>query len=636
MDNEIVTQASDVAEPEAMAPGIQPVDEEQVKKFMQILEKYKTGKKGTEQRILASENWWKLHNHREEQKTTQIGKDGAYMSQSAWTHNVIVSKHADMMESYPMGKFLPREEADQEEAERLNSIVPCVLERTDFESQYSDFAWQKCKTGTGVLSVVWDKGLLNGLGDIVAKQVNLLNLYWEPGIRDIQESPYFFHTELMDKSVLEEQYPELKDKLKARDFYDTKFLYDDTVDDSNKYTVINVYYKKRIKGKRTLQYCKFVSGFILFASENDPGMGERGLYDHGLYPYVFDPLYPIEGSPCGYGYIDICQNPQTAIDIMRTAYVKNAMAGATPRYWSRNDGGVNEEEFLDLSNPLVHVNNTSDDALKRIDHNYLDGSYLSVMDSTIQELRETSGNTETSTGNIQSGVTAASAIAALQEASGKGSRDSNRSSYRCYKKVLNLYVELIRQFYDLPLQFRITGQNGFVRFIEYSNAGLKPVPMGNHFGEDMGYRLPVFDIRVEVEKKNAYSTVAQNELALQLYKMGMFNPQMAEQAIMCISMMDFDGKDDIIQKISRNAMMMQKLAQYMGLALQFAQQADPMMAQGIMQDMAQTLGTMPAPASGNVSLTKPGQAMGAEPANVERAREKSNNASQPEGGQQRV
>ena len=79
--------------PEAMSTaGVQHIGENQLKKFTQVLEKYKTGKAQTEARILASENWWKLRNTIEEQKVTNIGADGGFTSTSGWLHNVIVSK----------------------------------------------------------------------------------------------------------------------------------------------------------------------------------------------------------------------------------------------------------------------------------------------------------------------------------------------------------------------------------------------------------------------------------------------------------------------------------------------------------------------------------------------------------------
>lgn len=645
---------------EAMVPVVAAIGPEQLQRFTEILQKYKAGKAMTERRIVESENWWKLRNSMEEQKETSIGKDGGFKSVSGWLHNVIVSKHADAMESFPEPNMLPREQNDVQEAKMLSAIIPCILEQNEFEETYSDAMWQKAKTGTGAYKVVWDTSKLNGLGDIAVGRVNLLNVYWEPGITDIQDSRYFFHTELYDKDLLEEMYPQLKDKLKGQGFVSTKFLYDDHVDTTDKHTVVDVYYHRYVGGKKTLQYCKYVGDQVIFATENetqrpmkqmmDPetnmvfevedglSMAETGLYDHGMYPYVFDPLFPIEGSPCGYGFVDLCRNPQTVIDLLNTSFVKNAMVGATPRYFSRNDGSVNEDEFLDLSKAIVHAQNLNDDALRRIEHTTLDGMYVNVLDRTIQELRETTGNTETSTGNIQSGVTAASAIAALQEASGKGSRDSTQAAYRAYTRIVNMCIELIRQFYDMPRQFRIVGEYGAQQFVSYTNAGIKPQYQGSAFGQDMGYRLPVFDIKVTAQKRNVYTKVTQNELALQFFKMGFFNPSMADQTLMCLDMMEFDGKDNIMQKVAKNGTLFQKLLQYMQMALTFAQVVQPQMVEAIAQDIMMTTnsgGAVPM-AGGTPQLLQSDNIAGLranEPTNVKNARSRSGNASQPSSGE---
>ena len=537
------------------------ITQETIAGWMEILKAYHAGLAKTKARIVASENWWKLRNTAQERQETALGRDGGFVSRSGWLHNVIVSKHADAMEDYPEPVILPREPSDQAVARMLTAIVPCVLEQNQFEEVYSDVMWQKMKFGTGVYKVVWDPGKLGGLGDIRVEKVNILNLYWEPGVTDIQKSRYFFHTELRDRDILMEEYPELD--LKGQDFLDTKFLYDDRVDTENKATVVEVYYHKR----GSLHYCKFVGDQVLFATENQlepqqdadgnvlkAPMAETGLYDHGKYPYEFDPLFPIEGSPCGYGYVDVCRSPQTEIDLMKTSFVRNAQVGATPRFFSRQDGAVNEAEFLNLSKPIVHVaGNLGEDSLRQIPVRALDGVYVSLLDRTIDELRQTSGNTETSTGNVSAGVTAASAIAALQEASGKGSRDTLRSSYRSFGRIVELCVELIRQFYDLPRKFRILGSFGAEEFISYDNHGLLPVRQGEAFGQDMGFRKPVFDIRILAQKRNSYTRVTQNELALQLYQLGFFDPNRWAEARECLEMMDFEGKDVLLRRLSENA-----------------------------------------------------------------------------------
>lgn len=545
----------------------QKVTKERLREWMRLLQTYKTGKANLENRVIASENWWKLRNTTEENSAVlKVGKSG-FASKSAWLHNTIVNKHADMAEAYPTPNILPREEGDEQEAKMLTAIVPCVLEQNDFEQVYSDAMWAKCKSGTAIYKITWDAAKLNGLGDISISTVSPLNVFWEPGVTDIQKSKAFFHTELVDKQLLQQKYPQLEGNLKTTGFLSARFLYDDTVDTSGKATVIEIYYKQA----GLLHYCKFVGDTVLEATEDDTKLASTGLYDHGLYPYDFDALYPVEGSPCGYGYIDVCKSPQMEIDMMKTAIVRNSMVACMPRFLSRNDGNINEEELLDLTKAVVHVNGNVDEAsIRQMSTNYLSGNYISVLDSSINELRETSGNTETSAGSTSAGVTAASAIAALQEASGKGSRDATRGGYRSYRRIVNMVIELIRQFYDQPRQFRIVGEAGMQQYVTYSNQGIKGQPMGNAFGIDLGVRLPVFDIRVEPQKRNAYTKLSQNEMAIQLYQLGVFNPQMADQAAGMLEMMDFDGKDKLLQKVRQNGQLLQMAMQAVQLAMQFA------------------------------------------------------------------
>ena len=543
-----------------------PIGTEQLLEFLRVLQSYQSGKAATDRRIVSSENWWKLRNSSEEAGETDVVKNG-FASRSGWLHNVIVSKHADAMDAYPEPRILPREEDDGAEAEMLSAIIPCVLEQNRFEETYDEAMWRKMKSGTAVYKIFWDREKLNGLGDISVECVNLLNLFWEPGLSDIQKSRYFFHTELCDVDVLRERYPELLgDGVKSDGFMTARFLYDDRVATENKATVVEVYYHKNVEGKNTLQYVKFVGDTVLFATENEteaqtdelgrtrPPLSVTGLYDHGLYPYVFDSLFPIEGSPCGYGYVDICRNPQTEIDMLKTCFVRNARVGSVPRYFSRGDGMVNEEEFLDLEAPIVHsAGGIDENALRPIAHQTLDRSYLDLLKWDVNELRETSGNTETASGNLSNGVTAAAAIAALQEASGKGSRDSTLSSYRAYARLIELCIELIRQFYQMPRAFRILGQSGVQTFVSYANGGLRPVSQGVEFGQDMGLRLPVFDVKIFARKKDSYSRVAQNELAMQLFEKGFFDPANAKQALSCLSLMSFDGREAIMRAIAENA-----------------------------------------------------------------------------------
>ena len=597
------------------------VDSARLEELTRILRRYKSGKAQLERRVVAAENWWKLRNGAEESRESAFS-DGGFRSKSGWLHNVIVSKHADGMEAYPEPLILPREPDDAAEAGMLTAVVPVVMEQNRFEDVYSDALWAKLKTGTGVYKIVWDASKLGGLGDIAICPVDLLNLFWEPGVKDIQDSRYFFHTALEDNDLLAERWPQLKGALRPGAFAATKFLYDDAVPTDGKSTVIDCYYKKWDGGRQLLHYVKYVGDVVLYASENEGAP----LYEHGRYPFVFDPLFPVEGSPCGYGFVDLCKNPQTAIDLMDSAFIRNTMVGAMPRYFKRQDAGINEEELLDLSRPLVAVDgNLGEDALKIIDFRPLSGNYIEYQRERIRELRETSGNTETATGNLAQGVTAASAIAALQEASGKGSRDSTRGSYRAYTAAVELVIELIRQFYTLPRRFRIAGRSGAAEFVSYSNAALRPQDQGALAGQELGLRMPLFDIEVRARKSSPYTQVSRNELALQFYNLGFFDPGRAEQALLCLDMMYFEGNSDPREKLRALGGEREKLLAFRSLALALAAKYEPQLAEGLADSAGDET---PRPKAGPLPRLRGGEKT--ERPQLRAVRERTRAASQPE------
>ena len=548
----------------------QPIGKEAVQKATQILKKYKEGKANLERRIIDNEQWYKLRHWESMRKA----KTNVVEPTSAWLFNCIANKHADAMDNFPSPNILPREEGDKGEAEMLTSIVPVILDQNDFEETYDEVWGYKLKSGTGVYGVFWDNSKLNGLGDISIKKIDLINLFWQSGITDIQDSRNVFNVELVDNEVLLGQYPQLMGRLSTATIDIAKYVYDDSVDTSEKSVVVDWYYKKmNSQGKQILHYCKFVNDVVLFATENEfqpitdemgnvtrPPMAETGLYDHGKYPFVFDPLFRVEGTPAGFGYLDVGKSAQEYIDRGNQAIMQNMLANARPRHFIRNDGSVNEEEYADMSKDFVHVDgNLGQDSVLPIQGKPLSEIYVSVINNKIDELKETTGNRDVSQGGTTGGVTAASGVAAMQEASAKLVRRDNKGAYRAFKQICLLVIELIRQFYDLPRCFRIMGQNGIARYIQYSNAGIQPQMQGNDFGVDMGMRIPLFDIEVSAQKASPYSKLSQNELALQFYGAGFFDPMRADQALCALDMMDFERKEFIMQKIQMNGGMLQQM-----------------------------------------------------------------------------
>jgi hypothetical protein len=595
--------ARDAAAAMAAADGALPVrpkiGAEELRRANGILKKYKEGKARLEQRIIDNEQFWKLRHWEQMEKEGQGGNSGDPQPASGWLVNCILSKHADAMDCYPAPTVLPREPDDRQEAQRLSRILPVVLKKNQFKRTYSSAWWYKLKSGCAVYGVFWDGTKLGGLGDISVKRMDLLNLFWEPGVTDIQDSAHFFSTELVDNDKLLAEYPQLEGKLGRGNFTLSRYLYDDTVDTSNKSLVVDWYYYTNMEGRKVLQYCKYVGETVLYATENDtvqptetqlmgadengrpvmgqvpcgPSMAQRGWYDHGKYPFVFDVLFPEEGTPCGYGYIDLCKSPQKQIDLMNQAILKNTLANATPRFFIRSDGAVNENEYADWTRPFVHTNgNLGSDSIAPIRAGSLDSVYVAILNNKIGEMKETAGNRDVANGGTASGVTAGTAIAALQESSGKLSRNMIDDGYEAFADVVTLCIELIRQFYELPRQFRLLGAMGTEEFVSYDHSGLQPRVMDD--GVTVSYRVPEFDLEIGAERESPYRTAEANQLALQLFQMGFFRDDLADQALRCLELMEFKNKDQLARVISGGQTQARQIAALRQQLLQLAQVVD--------------------------------------------------------------
>ena len=548
------------------------ITDKDVERGIDLLTKYKDGKSNLESRIVNDELWWELR-HWEgigQSKAKRVDRSGKEVKStppqpkptSAWLFNTIQNKHADAMDNYPEPVVLPREESDEQSAKTLSQILPVVQEYNHFEQVYSDNWWEKLKHGTAAYGVFWDSQKDNGLGDIEIRNIDLLNLFWEPGITDIQKSRNLFIVDLVDNDLLEKEYPELEGKQKGKVIDVKEYIYDDSVDTSEKSVVVDWYYKvKTPSGRTALHYIKFVGSTLLYASQNDPEYRERGFYDHGMYPVVLDVMYPEKGTPIGFGYVAICKDPQLYIDKLSANILENAMMATKKRFFVSDSTAINEEEFLDWNRPMVHVNGElGDQRVKEIVTQPLSDIYVTVAQMKIEEMKDTAANRDVNSGGTTN-VTAAAAIAALQEAGNKASRDMIAASYRAYTQINTLCVELMRQFYDVSRSFRITGEGNEYQFVTFDNSGLQDQVTGlDTLGNEM-YRRPVFDLKIKAQKKNPFSRMEQNERAKELYSLGFFAPENAQASLIALEMMDFEGIQTVREKVMQGQTLLNMVMQ---------------------------------------------------------------------------
>lgn len=575
-------------EPQQSAPTEPHFTPDKVSEVLQILHEYKDGKTTVDMKATENQEWWRLRHWNVIQGKTEAGKAKVEVG-SAWAVNSILNKHADFMDSFPKANVLAREADDEEEAQILSKILPAIEEHTDAEQVYNTAGYDFLIDGTAITAVLWDPMAHDGMGDIKKTNVDIHNVFWQPGIEDIQQSKYFFDVSVADVNDVKLQYPDIADRIGGgKQGFITEYIHDDNINHQNDIEIINCYYKKlemrpvlinidpqtvaqHLVPREILHMAIIIGDQCVFCSEDNPEY-QDGFYKHGKYPYVFRKCFPVKDSPCGFGYLDIMKYPQRDIDKLDQAIMKNTMMKAKPRWWVKKNADINKEAFADWNEEIVEVGSGDlGSAVQQMDVDTLPAIVETHLEAKIDELKEISGNRDFSQGSTASGVTAASAIAALQEAGSKLSRDINKAMYRGSREEYYLEIELIRQFYTEPRTFRIDDGTGRYEYMDYSNVNIAPQDITTP--EGTRHKKSIFDLEVSAEKQSPFSRASQNETAKELYQMGLFAPDNATSALVCLDMMEFEGKEKIKQQIQQNDTFMQQFQNMQQLIIQLSPEA---------------------------------------------------------------
>lgn len=601
------------------------VTEADVANADKILREYKGQKSHLDDHIIVDNDWWRMrhwdHLNMKDGDPSSERERGEIDPKSAWLFHNVVSKHADFMDAIPTFAVLPREESDVQSAETLSSILPIVFKQAKFEDAYDKACLAKCQHGTGAYHVYWDGQSRNGLGDIGINDIDILNLYWEGGVEDLQESANVFYVTRMNRALAIEAFPMLKDRVGAGgNNVSADYNKDDYENYSDRIEIVDWYYRRA----GVLHCCKYCQGVIISATENEPEIYPNGIYRHGKYPFFIDPLYRLKGSPAGFGLIDVSMSDQEQIDRLSRYALNNALGSSRKKTLVSDELGI---DIKDITNPKSEIvkfsGHLTDDKFHVIETTANSAEYLNLINSKSAEMKETTGNHDVMSGGVPAGVTAGSAIAALQEQAGKTSRAVIKSTYRVYEDIALTVIELIREFYSQERIFRIIGQDGQQRFVSFSNKQMLGKPVTTRAGilEQVD---AYYDVEVSAQKSNPYSSMAQNELALQLYNAGMFDPARADQALIAIEMMDFKDKNRLKTMISKNGTL-QQMVQYLSERLAAA---EAMLGIG-----QQSASAPPTAVSGKKKAKMPEGAsegdVSSEPTTVKKAKEISAQTTQP-------
>lgn len=449
---------------------------------------------------------------------------------------------ADQMDNMPEALMLPETKELEHVAEDLTDIVRFVMAQNNYESLHRRRVEDCFCTGTAITQVAWDPEMSGGRGDVCVIRWPVENFLWDPIADTLQDARALFKVSWHPLSWYEQHYPE-----KAKDIGSDSGEYsglgvpeaqeENLGGDEDRAMMLEYWYRLYdAKQKRYTINVAYLAGGVLLANEKD-------VYAHGLYPFVADVFTPIEGLPVGDGLVQELAPMMRYVNRYANYIDMNLRMSSKGRLLVDRAAGIDKEALLDWETDVVEGDRIDASALTWMQNQPFTGAVTQQMLQLQMDIKQDSGQNQFSRGETAGGVTAASAISALQEAGGKITRLRTNVLNQGYKAIVEQVLWLISQFYDKKRVMFITGEN---------NSGMHEVDASPEhlFGKSKGGRLPVppYTVQIQVQRRNPLRQQAQNELFMQAYAMAAQAGAPFPLSVL-FKMLHVDGKERILPEI---------------------------------------------------------------------------------------
>lgn len=488
--------------------------------------------------------------------------------------STLVNCIADQMDNMPEARMIPERGDLIRVADDLTDIVGHVMERNEYERLHRERVEDFFVTGTSVMQIVWDddmRGAGSVKGDVALLRWPLEAFYWDPVCDDIQDGRAVFKAAWKARSWFAEHYPDEAPYVGAG-AYDSELSKPDALEniggDEDLVLMLEYWYRTyEPKARRYAVHMALLAGGALLAcSERDR---PQGLYAHGLYPFVLDVYTRIEGLPVGNGMLWEFGPMQRYINRYAQYIDANARAASKMRLLVRRDADIDNNDLTDWNVNVIEGGNIGDQAVRWFQSQPLSGLVNLQMRQFQDDIKMDSGQNQFTRGEGGSGVTAASAITALQEAGGKTARMRTAALHAGFKRIAEQVLWLISQFYDKERQIVLRGpdaQPGLERAVAVSTERI--------YGEVQkagGLPPPPYTVRIQVQRRNPMRIQAENEMILQMYSMSAQAGQPMPLSTVA-QLMHFDGKEKILPLLGARDLLLEQ-------ARQLAQENEQLKAQ---------------------------------------------------------
>ena len=500
---------------------------------------------------------------------------------------------ADQMDNLPEARLLPERPELGRVAEDFTDVVNYVLSQNRYEGFHYARIWDYFVTGTTITQVAWDPDMDYGEGNVSVIRWPVDAFVWDPAAADIQDARALMKVSWHPRSWYDERFPDEAKYIAESDASNRDVGLPDAQEDADAdddaVMLVEYWYRKyNPKTRRHTVGVDYLAGGALLGSEED-------VYRHGMYPFVFTAFTPIEGLPVGDGLVQELVPMMRYINRYAQYMDENIAMSSKIRMLVKKDSGIDSEALADWSQNIITGDRVSENDIRWLQSRPLSGLAYQQMLQMQTDLKQDSGQNQFTRGETAGGITAASAISALQEAGGKITRMNTSKLNFGFKQIVEQIMWLVSQFYDDRRVKMITGSDGKQRKVDMSSAhlmGMDEMPeemqaalvrkaqeqglsadeveaVRAMYRRDRGKRMkealppPPYTVQIQIQRRNPLRVQAQNDLFIQAYTMAAQAGQVFPLTLL-FELLNVDGKERImpvLQSVDQQTQMLKQMQQ---------------------------------------------------------------------------
>ena len=457
--------------------------------------------------------------------------------------SAIENLKADYNDEFPEAVIEKESVHSERLAKILTTIIREELDICGFEQAFDDKVHELLQDGWGCWEVGYDPDMNEGLGGSYIRYVMNKNFMCDPHVRDIQDGRACFKIDAKPKYWFKQHYPD-KYAFMTGDDGEKDVNHANKTDrtrPSDDKTLMLLECWVRLYNADTrrheIHFVK-VAGHQLL--ENSAEEYPDGYYAHGMYPFIVTALFPQRGTALGIGLVDIFKDAQRYSDKALQIVLTNLYRASKGRLLIDKNYLDNVNDALDFTKDVIYMKGNLQNAYAWQQPQPLPNTAFTSIDFLTGTIKNESGTNDQSRGQTGAGVTAASAITALQTAATKRSRMGAQRLQFSFRRAINMLLAVLREKSIVPRTIEIT-MDGNVESVSFDR---------KWYDEQMkksdGTTVVPF-IKVKSARQTRYNIMAHNELVLQMMQV----TQGQTDPVIMLEAFESDNKEAILDTIRK-------------------------------------------------------------------------------------